>query len=165
MSSGCHDRVDRTVFSAWLPDPDSLFPPGCCLHTGPLIASSPAVAQPPPLPQMIRQPTRAEVYLSWLIFPGAGQFVQRRWLPACHFSVLAAVACGILVGAVVQPFAVNLFIVTETCGYTFDDSFATCSLGKILGSLAFFLVPGYSMGSTSLGPTDDGCRRGNVWKL
>ncbi len=44
------------------------------------------------------KPTRAPVYLSAFLFPGAGQFFQRRWVPAllCSVTFIFCLAAVIL---------------------------------------------------------------------
>ena len=65
------------------------------------------MAEPPPVPP-VEAPSRMEMALSWLIFPGTGQWIQRRRLAACLFAGPTLVACTVLMVEVIHPMVKNI---------------------------------------------------------
>ena len=53
-------------------------------------------------------PSRMPIYLSTLLMPGAGQFLQRRWLPALFFSIMFLICFVFLVIEVVRTVVISL---------------------------------------------------------
>ena len=80
-------------------------------------------------------PSRAPVYLSALLMPGAGQFAQRRWLPALLFSITFLVCFGAMAWEILRgTFTFAMSIMDPAQPY------ATLSWKRILLALGLGLI-------------------------
>jgi hypothetical protein len=92
-----------------------------------------------PAPSHFR-PSRLEVVLSAVIWPGIGQMVQTRWLAGGLFIVAALIPAGFLLAESVVPAYVNLMIVLEMYGHNMNDPLVQPSIAKILISIGVLAV-------------------------
>jgi len=59
---------------------------------------------------------RLALFFSALVFPGAGQFVQKRWLAGVFFATLFSVAAVFLLITIFVPLLWNLRALVESAG-------------------------------------------------
>jgi len=77
-------------------------------------------------------PPRLALYISALVWPGAGQFVQKRWL-AGWFYALAFLVCSVfLTIAIFAPLFWNLRMLAEYSGKTETLNFHPVAFVKIM---------------------------------
>jgi len=75
---------------------------------------------------------RLAIFLSAAVCPGAGHFVQRRWILGALY-LAAFVAClGLMLLAVVVPLMMNLRIILDFAGKGSSETLRTISIVKVL---------------------------------
>ena len=77
-------------------------------------------------------PSRLALYLSALVYPGAGQFAQKRWLAGLFYAVVFSVCFIFLVIAIFAPMFWNLRLAMEFADTGKGDAFHPISFAKIL---------------------------------
>lgn len=88
-------------------------------------------------------PSRLALYLSALVFPGAGQFAQKRWLAGLFYAVVFSVCAVFLTIAIFAPLFWNLRLAMEFADTGKGDAFHPISFAKIflwlgLSALIYF---------------------------
>lgn len=61
-------------------------------------------------------PSRVAIYLSALVWPGAGQYAQKRWLAGTFYAVVFLVCVVFLFAAILTPLFWNLRMLAEYSG-------------------------------------------------
>ena len=77
-------------------------------------------------------PSRLEIALTVVVFPGAGQLVQGRWISAGLFLCSGFILVGALVYVAIVPVFRNLGIALAMWGYTGDEPLVAPSIPAIL---------------------------------
>lgn len=95
-------------------------------------------SSPPPLP--IERPSRLEIVLSAVGWPGAGQLLQQRWAAGLLFGVGSLATAILLLRETIVPSAINLAIALEMGGHSFNEPMRTLSIPRILTWTAAFLA-------------------------
>lgn len=91
------------------------------------------------------RPSRLALYLSALVWPGAGQFVQKRWLAGLFYAVVFSVCFVFLIIAIFAPMFWNLRLAMEFADTGKGDAFHPISFAKIflwLGLSALVYIAG-----------------------
>ena len=83
---------------------------------------------------------RLPVILSALVYPGAGQYYQKRWLAGTLYALLFTLAAGLLVYHVFKPMLHNLQAVMSWSADQLDAPLESIRLGWVLGSFALLLL-------------------------
>ena len=76
-------------------------------------------------------PSRLALYLSALVWPGAGQFAQKRWLAGIFYAVVFSVCFVFLIIAIFAPMFRNLRAAMEFADTGKGDAFYPISFAKI----------------------------------
>ena len=76
-------------------------------------------------------PSRLALYLSALVYPGAGQFTQKRWLAGLFYAVVFSVCAIFLMIAIFAPMFWNLRLAMEFADTGKGDAFHPISFAKI----------------------------------
>lgn len=90
-------------------------------------------------------PSRLALYLSALVYPGAGQFAQKRWLAGLFYAVVFSVCAVFLMIAIFAPMFWNLRLALEFAETGKGDAFHPISFAKIflwLGLSALIYLAG-----------------------
>lgn len=90
-------------------------------------------------------PSRLALYLSALVYPGAGQFAQKRWLAGLFYAVAFSVCAVFLMIAIFAPMFWNLRLAMEFADTGKGDAFHPISFAKIflwLGLSALIYLAG-----------------------
>ena len=86
-------------------------------------------------------PSRLAIYLSALVYPGSGQFVQKRWLVGLFYAIIFSICAGFLIVAIFEPMFANLRIVMDFADTGKGDDFHPISFVKVFSWLGIsFLV-------------------------
>ena len=91
------------------------------------------------------KPSRLALYLSALVFPGAGQFAQKRWLAGIFYAVAFSICFIFLIIAIFAPMFWNLRLAIEFADTGKGDAFHPISFAKIflwLGLSALIYLAG-----------------------
>lgn len=83
---------------------------------------------------------RTPILLSAFVYPGAGQFLQRRWASAIVHSVLFTIFLAVFVVNVVRPIVANINAALAFAEGAKNESFATVSPLKLILSFAAALA-------------------------
>ncbi len=75
---------------------------------------------------------RLAIFLSATVCPGAGHFVQRRWILGALYLVAFVACLGLMFLAVVVPLMMNLRITLDFAEKGSSEIFRTISLVKVL---------------------------------
>ena len=75
---------------------------------------------------------RLAIFLSAAVCPGAGHFVQRRWILGALYLVAFVACLGLMLLAVVVPLMMNLRITLDFAEKGSSEIFRTISLIKVL---------------------------------
>lgn len=86
------------------------------------------------------KPDRTPIMLSALVYPGAGQFLQRRWLSAIVHSVFFTIFLVMFVVNVVRPIVANINAALAFAEGAQNESFAAVSPLKLLMSFGAALA-------------------------
>jgi len=89
---------------------------------------------PPP------RPSRIEVIVSAVVFPGIGQFMQKRWVAATLYFGVGAALGLVLIGLVGMALYAYLALIPEVTNLTPKDEAITVSPMQIAGGLGAFIV-------------------------
>lgn len=96
---------------------------------------------PPPLPRILTErPSRLEVVLPAVMWPGAGQFLQGRWLVSILFMTGGLITGGLLLREAVLPNITNVAILLEMDGHSANEPLRTVSIARILAFAGAFGV-------------------------
>ena len=76
-------------------------------------------------------PSRLALYLLALVWPGAGQFAQKRWLAGMFYAIVFSVCAVLLVIAIFAPMFWNLRLAMEFADTGKGDTFHPISFAKI----------------------------------
>ena len=91
------------------------------------------------------KPSRLALYLSAFVYPGAGQFAQKRWLAGLFYAVVFSVCAVFLIIAIFAPMFWNLRLAMEFADTGKGDAFHPISFVKIflwLGLSALIYLTG-----------------------
>lgn len=97
------------------------------------------MAEPPPLP-LAEPPSRMEMALSWFVFPGAGQCLQRRYIAAGLFGVPSMGACTVLFIEVIRPMVLNFIALFRIMNNETDWEVTAPSIPVIVATFVVVLV-------------------------
>lgn len=86
---------------------------------------------------------RTPIYLSAFVYPGAGQFLQGRWLAGIFYSILFTIFLCIFIANVARPIFANINTALSFAEGGRNESFSPVSLPGLLipfgVSLAFYI--------------------------
>ena len=88
----------------------------------------------------LNRPSRLEIVLSVCVFPGIGQFIQKRWLAATLYIGFSAALAFILIALVCMSLYAYLAMIPEVSNISPKDGMPAISPMQILGALGAFLV-------------------------
>lgn len=77
-------------------------------------------------------PARFAIYLSALVWPGVGQYTQKRWLAGTFYAVVFLVCIVFLFTAILAPLFWNLRMLAEYSGKAAMLVFRPISFAKIM---------------------------------
>lgn len=90
-------------------------------------------------PETVRH--RLPLFLSCLVFPGAGQALQRRWLPAALFSIsFAACLAGLMMNVLVPLFRNVRVALDLAAGSASAGQFVSINPGRMVGWMTAGLI-------------------------
>ena len=75
---------------------------------------------------------RLAIFLSAAVCPGAGHFVQRRWILGALYLAVFVVCLGLTLLTVVVPLMINLRIILDFAEKGSSETFRTISIVKVL---------------------------------
>jgi hypothetical protein len=78
------------------------------------------------------QPSRLAIYLSALVWPGAGQYAQKRWLAGTFCAVIFLVCIVFLFAAIFEPLFCDLRMLMEYSARSGPVVFYPISWAKIM---------------------------------
>jgi hypothetical protein len=79
----------------------------------------------------VAPPSRLALYLSALVYPGAGQFAQKRWLAGIFYACLFSICFIFLVIAIFEPIFSNLRFALELADTGKSGAFRPISFVKM----------------------------------
>lgn len=80
----------------------------------------------------MEKPTRTAMMLSAVMAPGAGQFVQRRWLAGAFFLITFLICLVCLLVEVVRPMVANILISLDVAEHKSNAALVRFRTGPIL---------------------------------
>jgi len=85
-------------------------------------------------------PSRLALYISALVWPGAGQFAQKRWLAGLFYAVVFSVCVIFLIITIFAPMFWNLRLAMEFADTGKGDVFHPISFVKVLSWLGISVL-------------------------
>lgn len=87
-----------------------------------------------------KRPSRMPIFLSAFVFPGAGQFAQRRWIPAFIHTIIFLTCLLGLIFTVLSPYIKNIKIVIDGSMESLNQPMACVSANRIMLWLGLWVV-------------------------
>lgn len=81
---------------------------------------------------VVKEPSHIAIYLSALVWPGAGQYAQKRWLAGTFYAAAFLICVVFLFTAILKPLFLNLRILAEYSGKAETLVFSPIPLAKIM---------------------------------
>lgn len=88
----------------------------------------------------MQKPAKTAIFLSAVMAPGAGQFVQRRWVAGAFFLIMFLVCLVFLLVEIMVPMVKNVLIILDFAEHKSDLPLIKFRVAPILAWLGFSLV-------------------------